>query len=1133
MPLVSKSFSIDIVPGKTPPTIHVSEKDIGRLYYISIVDDGTPFSIPSGTTAKVEGTIGLYGFSENADIINNTVIVTLRSKMTAIKGKVWTKIKLSNNGDIASTCAFWLDVDKAGAVEGHYIDPGTIPDPGGGGVSLEGFVQYNEPQALSESEKAQARANIGAAAVGEGGGSGTNYYVLAEDIGITITNSGTDNSAALNTFIASNSASRTVRFGNGSYPFADTINMTTTTGIVGNGRETKLVYSGTGTFLNFTVYAAPHIYDLIIKGSGSGIGLKLGLKRSGSDDIVSCRGVLMNVHFYDWTDAINIGGAWGWQIINMNGYNISGWLIHVTGIWNTSTILGGEYENGADGGVFWDANSNSNAVNFIGIVWESLQSHVFKVGSSAGAVSVNIEGCYFENKKDYNDKTSAARLVDSAKSNSVFNFVGENSIAWNQTIRSVGIVKNPPAASLIASNYYRQPYVISSVRLSAYQKPDYSFPNGEIIDLEGKVFHTDPDRFSGSTVAAKVDDRGLNLAAIASGGGYIHNGYDASQAIQRLYLRIPEGLFDLTNIDVGFEFLVPSGTDFSEIVSIYCRIVNVTSNTSQDSGLAVARYIAMLGTDVTGNYNRYQIFNRYRNATVGNPSVTIGDEHFFNLDMFVSAADVIFTKIFIDDGKGEFVSQSFFDETIKTVQADVEEIKDLIAPYVDLDYIESDGASYIDTGITPNANTRIVVRFKHSSSATINSAERQYVFGTFSSVNGNNESRLQFYYGGSQLVSNSNFFIGWGTGNRWTSADDSSAGYRYLNISPDESEHTASFAQGAFRFDGVTNTLFSNSVFTAPKSIYLFACNEDGNADHFSNGMRIEAVSIYDDGTLIARFVPKMRRADGAVGMYDDIGETFHENKGFGSFKNENVTPQEQNTFPVTLNADGTVNTFDSNLTYSAASASVVNGKPKKLIVTWGNSLFIANSIEKLTAANGDVKFITDVEHDGIQRHMIFTLTSANSLQTTLIETYARVPVVVWEVADATQGLIALNTNISSSLAWQLTGLNLSPFKRIKVYAKAGRKTGAAAQDSSIVPAVIIEMLLDDRAKETVSQNMFIGSAVVQNPNDANRLGMLTCAVSGDKTKFAVTRATSLYGTAATSNTDCYQYVFKIEGYYD
>ena len=165
---------------------------------------------------------------------------------------------------------------------------------------------------------------------------------------------------------------------------------------------------------------------------------------------------------------------------------------------------------------------------------------------------------------------------------------------------------------------------------------------------------------------------------------------------------------------------------------------------------------------------------------------------------------------------------------------------------------------------------------------------------------------------------------------------------------------------------------------------------------------------------------------------------------------------------------------------------------------------------------------------------MLYTESDGKAyVASTSLSSFQRKPVTVWEIADVTQGLIALNTNISSSLAWQLTGLNLSPFKRIKVYAKAGRKTGAMAADSSIVPAAIIEMLLDDRAKETVSQNVFIGSAVVQNPNDSNRLGMLTCAVSGDKTKFAVVRATSLYGTAATSNTDCYQYVFKIEGYYD
>lgn len=241
---------------------------------------------------------------------------------------------------------------------------------------------------------------------------------------------------------------------------------------------------------------------------------------------------------------------------------------------------------------------------------------------------------------------------------------------------------------------------------------------------------------------------------------------------------------------------------------------------------------------------------------------------------------------------------------------------------------------------------------------------------------------------------------------------------------------------------------------------------------------------------------------------------------------------QRTTYYAVTLNADGTVNTKDSSLSWSTVSGRMSNPAfADYLLITWGSTLFTAKAVEK--AANGDIKFICDVEHDGIQRHMVFTLDGDNILATTAIETYSLRPVTVWEVQDATQGLSALNTNITANLAWQLTNLDLTPFKRIKIYSRAGRKTGAAAADSSITPASIIEMSLDDRAKETVSQNVFIGSSVVQNPNDANRLGLLTCAVSADKTKFAVVRATTLYGTAATSNTDAHPNVFMIEGYYD
>ena len=76
-------------------------------------------------------------------------------------------------------------------------------------------------------------------------------------------------------------------------------------------------------------------------------------------------------------------------------------------------------------------------------------------------------------------------------------------------------------------------------------------------------------------------------------------------------------------------------------------------------------------------------------------------------------------------------------------------------------------------------------------------------------------------------------------------------------------------------------------------------------------------------------------------------------------------------------------------------------------------------------------------------------------------------------------------------------------------------------------------MSLDSRTGFADYGGNFVGSVMVQKPNDSNRYASLTCAVSGDKTKFVVLRQTSLYGTAATTNNDIGADVFMIEGYYD
>lgn len=132
LPMVLQQIDLDIVPGKTPPIVHVSEYDTGRNIVVNLFRDGYPFGTNSieSYTVKVEGSIGKYGFSEYAawaDDAEGVVVIHLTEAMTAIHGRVWTKIKLINSsGQQISTNGFWMDVDRAGCSD-ESVPP---PSPG-------------------------------------------------------------------------------------------------------------------------------------------------------------------------------------------------------------------------------------------------------------------------------------------------------------------------------------------------------------------------------------------------------------------------------------------------------------------------------------------------------------------------------------------------------------------------------------------------------------------------------------------------------------------------------------------------------------------------------------------------------------------------------------------------------------------------------------------------------------------------------------------------------------------------------------------------------------------------------------------------------------------------------------------
>lgn len=266
------------------------------------------------------------------------------------------------------------------------------------------------------------------------------------------------------------------------------------------------------------------------------------------------------------------------------------------------------------------------------------------------------------------------------------------------------------------------------------------------------------------------------------------------------------------------------------------------------------------------------------------------------------------------------------------------------------------------------------------------------------------------------------------------------------------------------------------------------------------------------------------------------------------------------NYYLTLLNADGTIDTTSSTLNYNTVVANLTNrSKADYLDIIWGTTRFYAKCVEVTDVNTGDAKFIGEVEYQGIQRYIVFTLTPSNVLTTTNIITFEtisdkvqsvvanstsrakypstkavfdefqRKPVVIWESSTPSEYLKGIQANLSASPAWQLTDLDLTPYKRIKIYACAGK----GSTNASTTPAIILEMSLDSRAVSTAWGNNYVASTVIQKSNDNNRFATLTCAVSNDKTKFVVLWQTSLYGTAATSNNDVNANVFMIEGYYD
>jgi hypothetical protein len=123
-------------------------------------------------------------------------------------------------------------------------------------------------------------------------------------------------------------------------------------------------------------------------------------------------------------------------------------------------------------------------------------------------------------------------------------------------------------------------------------------------------------------------------------------------------------------------------------------------------------------------------------------------------------------------------------------------------------------------------------------------------------------------------------------------------------------------------------------------------------------------------------------------------------------------------------------------------------------------------------------------------------------------------------IYDDPTGFEANNEDIGS---WQLTGLNLTPYKKLKFYISS-----AGDGDSNWSPSHIVELHLDDRARGSMGH--FTAGHTAICPNATGRFHNVIVSVSANKTALAFNRSNRYSASTSATSVEgrrCY----LIEGY--
>lgn len=283
-----------------------------------------------------------------------------------------------------------------------------------------------------------------------------------------------------------------------------------------------------------------------------------------------------------------------------------------------------------------------------------------------------------------------------------------------------------------------------------------------------------------------------------------------------------------------------AGTPKSGTVIYYCKIY--------DNDVLVRDFIPC--KNPSGVIGLYDLVNNqfYQNAGTGT---------------FISGPEIIqpSSDFITINYKGSYNVVDINNSAVKSLNKDTEWIFQFVtgpilpSGYVQLEYIQSSGSQYIDTGFKPNQDTKISITVDFPLSGTT------WLYGGRTSAGSNslgflseNGSRYRFDY-----ASSINALTAKPTGKFTIDSDKNKC---YIN---GELVFTATY-----------------TTFASPVNMYIFNNNNNSSLSGGSSA-KLYNCSIYDNGVSIRNFIP-CKNASGTIGLYDSVNNQFYQNAGSGTF---------------------------------------------------------------------------------------------------------------------------------------------------------------------------------------------------------------------------------------------------------